>query len=83
MGKTERAVEMPMLDFQCPAGAEMIDRRHDGIGIDLKMPVEIGNRPGLAKMLDPQGNRLMPFDAADPRDSCRMAIGDRHQNGVA
>ena len=51
-----------------------LSRRDDGIGIDAVMPVELGERSGLAEVLDAQGAYAMAGDGAKPCEGRRMAV---------
>ena len=51
-----------------------LSRRDDGIGVDAVMPVELGERSGLAEMLDAQGAYAMAGDGAKPCQGRRMAV---------
>ena len=51
-----------------------LSRRDDGIGIDAIMPVELGERSGLAEVLDAQGAYAMAGNGAKPCEGRRMAV---------
>ena len=48
------------------------------IGIDAEMPVEIGDRAGLAEMLDAQRHHAVPGHRAEPGQRQRVAVADRN-----
>ena len=56
------------------AVGESIHLGNDGARIDAKMTVEIPDRAGLTKMLDPERNGLMPADGAEPGQRRRMPV---------
>src|SRR5260370_21224617 len=57
-----------------PAGDDGLRGRHDRIGVDAVVPIEIADRPGLAEMLDPERAHAMAGDAAEPGQRRRMAV---------
>jgi len=49
---------------------------NDRIRVDAVMPVELGNRTGLAEMLDAEWAEAMAVDRAQPAERRRMAVDD-------
>src|SRR4051812_21497591 len=55
----------------------------DGVGVDAVMTVEIGDRAGLAEMLDAERFYAMARNAPQPGQGSRMAVDDGDQAAVA
>src|SRR5436309_745077 len=55
----------------------------DGVRVDAEMAVEVGDRAGLAEMLDTE--RLLPVavDAAEPGERRRVAVQHRDDAAIA
>ena len=56
------------------AGRDRLRRRDDGIRIDSIVPIKIGQRTGLAEMLDAEWPHAMTGDCAEPGQCCRMSV---------
>src|SRR6185437_9055227 len=52
-------------------------RGDDGIRVDAVVPVEVGERAGLAEMLDAERARAMAGDRTEPGERRRMAVEHR------
>src|SRR5690606_18449426 len=48
--------------------------RFNGLGVDLEMAVEVGDRAGLAEMLDAQGDGAVAENAAEPAQGGGMGV---------
>src|SRR5438093_12299437 len=64
------------------AGGKRCRCGHNGVGIDAVVPIEVGNRAGLAEMLDPERTSLVPVHGAQPGECCRMAVEHRDNAAV-
>lgn len=56
---------------------------HDGIRIDLVVPVQVGDGAGLAEVFDAEGGGHVAGDGADPGQRGRVAVSDRDQRRIA
>ena len=56
------------------AGRERLCRFGDPLRVDAEMAVEVGERAGLAEMLDTQRPRAMAVDGSQPGQRRRMAV---------
>src|SRR4029077_14345462 len=56
------------------AGRNGLGRRDDGIGIDAVMPVELGERSGLAEVLDAKRAHAMAGNGAKPCECRWVAV---------
>src|SRR5437588_2121652 len=56
------------------AGRDRLGGGDDRVGVDAIVPVELGDRSGLAEMLDPERAHAVAADGAEPRQGCRMAV---------
>src|SRR5512143_1115057 len=63
------------------AGGEAFGRIDDGVGIDAVVAVEVGNRAGLAELLDAERLDAVAADAAEPAQRRRMTVD--HGNDAA
>ena len=57
-----------------PAGRDRLRGGDDGVGVDAVVPVELGERAGLAEMLDAERARAMAGDRAEPGQRRRVAV---------
>src|SRR5271170_3015647 len=58
------------------AGCDGLRRGDDRVRVDTVMPVKIGDRAGLAEMLDTQRPDLVAAHRAKPRQRSRMSVQD-------
>ena len=65
-----------------PTRRTRFDDAHDAFGIKSEMTVEICNGSGLAEVIDAQAVNPMTGDTAEPAQSRRMPIDDRHDDRV-
>jgi len=47
-----------------PAGCDALRCRDDGIGVDAVVPIEVGERAGLPKVLDAKWAHGLPVSSA-------------------
>ena len=62
---------------------QTFDSAHYRIRIHSVMAIQIGNRAGLAEMLDTKTMDAMPTDTAKPGKSGRMAIDNSNNSALA
>ena len=56
------------------AGRYCLRRRDNGVGVNAIMPIEIGQRSGLTKMLDAEWTYPMTRNSAEPRECRRVSV---------
>src|ERR1700733_11727105 len=56
------------------ARRDRLRRGDDGVGVNAIVPVEIGDRTGLAEMLDAKRPNLVAVHGAQPRQRRRMSV---------
>ena len=66
-----------------PSSSEIGWGACDRLGVDPKMPVEISDRAGLAKMFYAEGRGPVTDDTAKPGEGRRMSINHSNQQAVA
>ena len=66
-----------------PAGRDALGCRDDGVGVNAVVPIEVGERAGLPKVLDTQRAHAMTADCADPGEGGRMTVEYRHDATMA
>ena len=54
----------------------------DGLGIEPVGAIQVGYVARLAKAIDPKRDYDAPHHTTEPRQRCRMAVGNRHQAGA-
>ena len=59
-----------------PAGCDGLRRGDNGVGVDAVVAVEVGQRSGLAEMLDAERAYAVARDCPQPRKRRRMSIQD-------
>src|SRR5262249_48286329 len=56
------------------AGGDRLRRRDDGVGVDAVVAIEVGDRAGLAEVLDPERAHAMAAYGAEPGERRRVAV---------
>ena len=62
-----------------PARCDGLRRGDNRIGVDAVVPVELGQRAGLAEMLHTERTRAMAVDGAQPGERCWMTVDYRDE----
>src|SRR5262245_40340401 len=65
------------------ARCDRLGRRHDRLGVDAVVAIEVGNRAGLAEMLDAERPQAVTVHSAEPGERRRVAVehGDHSAMG--
>ena len=56
---------------------DRLRRRQDAVGVDAVVAVEVGDRAGLAEMLDAERPRAVAVHGAEPAERRRVAVDAR------
>jgi hypothetical protein len=65
------------------AGGEAFGGVDDGVGVDAVVEIEVGNRAGLAEMLDAEGFHAVAAHPAEPAQRRGMAVEHGDDAAVA
>ena len=77
----ECALSRPQM-AERPARSYRLHRSGNATRIDAEMPVQVPDRGGLTEVLNAERSRPVPAHGAEPAQSCRMAIDDRHKPAI-